>query len=168
LSTYNKCTPSAITHELNVSGHMLIWTSFPVLIHGTRAQSLTGHFSVRMYDYQFPTVSVRRVMLAEAVLLRTLFSGDARFQSRPSLPTALTEIFLFSLHFPLGKCHDIISNLSRPHSIIFCAIHYSLSSSHLTLYNQLPTVSLNKIHIHGKSESQYSPVDIATGYGMQG
>jgi hypothetical protein len=28
LSTYYKCTLSALIHKLNVSGHMLIWTFF--------------------------------------------------------------------------------------------------------------------------------------------
>jgi hypothetical protein len=32
LSTYYKCTLSAITHKLNVSGHILIWTFFVVLV----------------------------------------------------------------------------------------------------------------------------------------
>jgi hypothetical protein len=39
LSTYCKCTLSAITHKLNVSGYMFIWTFFLVLVCGTRAQS---------------------------------------------------------------------------------------------------------------------------------
>jgi hypothetical protein len=49
LSTYYKCTLSAITHELNVSGHMLIWTFFLVLVCGIRAQSLSAPFSYTAY-----------------------------------------------------------------------------------------------------------------------
>jgi hypothetical protein len=46
LSTYYKCTLPTITHRLNVSGHMLIWTFFFLfLVRGTRAQSLSLHFS---------------------------------------------------------------------------------------------------------------------------
>jgi hypothetical protein len=45
LRTYYKCTLSAITHKLNVSGHMLIWTFFLVLVCGTRAQNLSASFS---------------------------------------------------------------------------------------------------------------------------
>jgi hypothetical protein len=33
LSTYYNCTLSAITHKLNVSGHMLIWTFFSLFLH---------------------------------------------------------------------------------------------------------------------------------------
>jgi hypothetical protein len=45
LSTYNKRTLSAITHELNVSGHMLIWIFFLVLVNGPRAQGVSAPFS---------------------------------------------------------------------------------------------------------------------------
>jgi hypothetical protein len=38
LSTYYKFTLSAISDKLNVSGHMLIWVFFLVLVCGTRAQ----------------------------------------------------------------------------------------------------------------------------------
>jgi hypothetical protein len=41
LSTDYKCTLSAITNKLNVSGHMLIWIFFLILVWGTRAQSLS-------------------------------------------------------------------------------------------------------------------------------
>jgi hypothetical protein len=40
---------SAITHKLNVSGHMLIWTFFLVLVCGTRAQNLSAPFSYTIY-----------------------------------------------------------------------------------------------------------------------
>lgn len=42
LSTYYKCTPSAITQKLNVSGHMSICIFFLVLVCGTHAQSLSA------------------------------------------------------------------------------------------------------------------------------
>jgi hypothetical protein len=47
LSTYyvNKCTLLAITHTLNVSGHMVKWTYFLVLVCGTRVQNLFVSFS---------------------------------------------------------------------------------------------------------------------------
>jgi hypothetical protein len=38
-------TLSAVTHKLNVSGRILIWTCFLVLVFGTRAQSLFATFS---------------------------------------------------------------------------------------------------------------------------
>jgi hypothetical protein len=37
--------PSCITHRLNVSGHMLVWTFLLVLICGTLAQNLSTHFN---------------------------------------------------------------------------------------------------------------------------
>jgi hypothetical protein len=40
LGTYYKCTVSAITQKLNVSGHMLIWEFFLFLLYGARAQNL--------------------------------------------------------------------------------------------------------------------------------
>jgi hypothetical protein len=49
LDTYYKCTFSAITHKLNVSGHMLMWTFFLVLVCGTRAQSLSTPFIYTLY-----------------------------------------------------------------------------------------------------------------------
>jgi hypothetical protein len=49
LITYYKCTLSAITHKLNVSGHMLIWTFVLVLVCGTRAQSLSAPFCRTLY-----------------------------------------------------------------------------------------------------------------------
>jgi hypothetical protein len=45
LSTYYKCTLSAITHELNVSRYMLIWTLFLVLLCETCTQSLSAPLS---------------------------------------------------------------------------------------------------------------------------
>jgi hypothetical protein len=38
LSTYFKCTLSAITHRWSVSRHKLIWTFFLILVCGTQAQ----------------------------------------------------------------------------------------------------------------------------------
>jgi hypothetical protein len=49
LNTYYKCTLSAIFHKLNTSGHMLIWTVFPVLVCGTRAQSLSALLRYTLY-----------------------------------------------------------------------------------------------------------------------
>jgi hypothetical protein len=49
LSTYYNRTLSAIAHKLNASGHMLIWTHFPVLVSGTRAQYLSSPFSYISY-----------------------------------------------------------------------------------------------------------------------
>jgi hypothetical protein len=40
---------SVITHKLNVTGHMLIWTSFLVLVFGTRGQSLSASFNYTLY-----------------------------------------------------------------------------------------------------------------------
>jgi hypothetical protein len=51
LSTYYKCPLSAITHKLNVSGHMSIWTVFLILLCGTRARSLSAPFSYTLYVY---------------------------------------------------------------------------------------------------------------------
>jgi hypothetical protein len=50
LSPYCNCTVSAITHKLNVSGHVLIWTFFPVMVCGTRAQSLSPPSSYERGD----------------------------------------------------------------------------------------------------------------------
>jgi hypothetical protein len=41
LSTYYKSTISVTTHKLNVSGNMLIWTFFLVMVYETHAQSLS-------------------------------------------------------------------------------------------------------------------------------
>jgi hypothetical protein len=49
MSTYRKCTLSAITHRLNVPGHMLIWIYFHVLVCGTRAQNFPAPFSYTLY-----------------------------------------------------------------------------------------------------------------------
>jgi hypothetical protein len=49
LSTYYKCTLSAITHKLNVSGLMLIWTFFLRLVCGIGAQNLSAPFSYNLY-----------------------------------------------------------------------------------------------------------------------
>jgi hypothetical protein len=50
LSAYYKRTLSGTTHKSNVSGHMSMWTSFLVLVCGTRAQSLSAHFSYTLYS----------------------------------------------------------------------------------------------------------------------
>jgi hypothetical protein len=55
LSPYFKCTFSAITHKLNVSGHMLILTFVLVLVYGTRAQRLSVPFSYTLYVYNVGT-----------------------------------------------------------------------------------------------------------------
>jgi hypothetical protein len=41
---------SAITHKLNVSGHMLIWTFSLVLVSGTYAQNLSTPFSYTLHS----------------------------------------------------------------------------------------------------------------------
>jgi hypothetical protein len=50
LSTYCEYILSAITHKLNVSRHMLIWSFFPVLVRGTHAQILSAPFSYILYE----------------------------------------------------------------------------------------------------------------------
>jgi hypothetical protein len=45
LSPYINCILSAVTHKLNVFGHMLTRTFSPVLVRGSRAQSLSEPFS---------------------------------------------------------------------------------------------------------------------------
>jgi hypothetical protein len=49
LNTYYKCNLSAITHKRNISGHVLIWTFFLVLVCGTCAQSLFTTNSSTLY-----------------------------------------------------------------------------------------------------------------------
>jgi hypothetical protein len=44
LSTNYKCTLSDISHKLDVSGHMLLWTFFLVLVRGTRAENVFPFF----------------------------------------------------------------------------------------------------------------------------
>jgi hypothetical protein len=51
LSIRNKCSLSAITHKLNVCGHMLIWTFYLVLARGTWAQSLSEDVTYTRYIY---------------------------------------------------------------------------------------------------------------------
>jgi hypothetical protein len=46
---FYKCTLSAVTHKLNVFGHMLIQTFFLVLLCETHAQSLSAPFSHILY-----------------------------------------------------------------------------------------------------------------------
>jgi hypothetical protein len=53
LSVYYKGTLSAVTHKLNVSGHMLIWTVFLVLISVTRAKILSALFRYTLYGTMF-------------------------------------------------------------------------------------------------------------------
>jgi hypothetical protein len=49
LSTYYKCTLPVITHKLYVSGHVLIWICFLVLVWGTSAQSALALFRYTLY-----------------------------------------------------------------------------------------------------------------------
>jgi hypothetical protein len=49
LSSYFKCILSAITHKLNVSGHVLIWTLFPILVCGSATQSVSAPFIYTLY-----------------------------------------------------------------------------------------------------------------------
>jgi hypothetical protein len=51
LSTYYKRILSAVNHKLNVSGHLLTWSYFLVLICGTRAQNLSGPVSYNLYNF---------------------------------------------------------------------------------------------------------------------
>jgi hypothetical protein len=48
--TYHKYAPPAVSHELNVPGHMLIWTLRLVLACGTRAQNLSTLSSYTLYS----------------------------------------------------------------------------------------------------------------------
>jgi hypothetical protein len=50
LSNYYKCILSAITHKLNVSRRMMIWTCFFVLVCRTRTQILSAPFSYTLYN----------------------------------------------------------------------------------------------------------------------
>jgi hypothetical protein len=43
--TYYKCTLWAVTHKLNASGYMLVWTFCLILVCGTHAQSLSASFT---------------------------------------------------------------------------------------------------------------------------
>jgi hypothetical protein len=43
--TYYKSTLSAVTHKLNASGNILVWTVCLILVCGTRAQSSSAPFS---------------------------------------------------------------------------------------------------------------------------
>jgi hypothetical protein len=64
LSTSHKYAPPAVSHELNVPGHMLIWTLRLVSACGTRAQNLSAHFSYFLYiiDESF---EVRQVLITQ-------------------------------------------------------------------------------------------------------
>jgi hypothetical protein len=48
-STYDKCTLSAITQKLNVSGHTLIWLLFLALVCENLAQNLSASFKYILY-----------------------------------------------------------------------------------------------------------------------
>jgi hypothetical protein len=54
LSMYYKCTLWAITHKLNISRHMLIWTCFFSLGCRNRAQNLFVHFSYTCRENMWP------------------------------------------------------------------------------------------------------------------
>jgi hypothetical protein len=73
LSTYSKCTLSAVTHTLNVSGHMLITIFFLVLVCGTRAQSLYAIFSYTLYTELCNFVKRSRLSLPKVGLVLFYF-----------------------------------------------------------------------------------------------
>jgi hypothetical protein len=56
MSTHYKCTFSAITHKLNVFGHMLTWIGFHLLACGTRAQNSSAPFSYTLYNQGYQQV----------------------------------------------------------------------------------------------------------------
>jgi hypothetical protein len=47
---------SAVTHKLNISGQMVIWPIFLVLMCGTSAQSLSAPFSYILYTWLMQNV----------------------------------------------------------------------------------------------------------------
>jgi hypothetical protein len=54
LSTYYKCTLKAITHKLNVSGHICWYGNFfLVLACAIHAQSFPAHFTYTLYNREF-------------------------------------------------------------------------------------------------------------------
>jgi hypothetical protein len=63
---------SAVTHKLNVNGHMFIWTLFLFLVFGTLAQSLSVPLSCILYSVRdevcFQKVSI---LLATLVIVAT-------------------------------------------------------------------------------------------------
>jgi hypothetical protein len=60
---------SAITHKLNVSGYMFIWTFFLVLVCGTRAKGLSSPFSYTLHN----------VIQTLDKVQRTISHNDSRF-----------------------------------------------------------------------------------------
>jgi hypothetical protein len=83
LSTYYKCTISAITHKLNVSGHMLIWTFFSCFGAWNSCPNFVGTFQLHpvyirkyMRDQSLRSWLERRVRLSTACDSR-LCAADA-------------------------------------------------------------------------------------------
>jgi hypothetical protein len=60
LSTCCECILSAISHKVNVSGHMLMCTFFLVLVYGNRAQSLSAPFSYNENNDVFRSHSLQK------------------------------------------------------------------------------------------------------------
>jgi hypothetical protein len=70
MSIYYKCTLSSITHKLNASGQVSIWTYFLVLECGTRAQGLSVPFSYALYNAQGLVYELKQMRKEAAVLFR--------------------------------------------------------------------------------------------------
>jgi hypothetical protein len=73
LSTYYKCTLSAIIHKLKVPRHMLIWTFSLVLICGTRAQNLPAPFIYSLYILAIEEFSISNEHGTKAVVYHNGF-----------------------------------------------------------------------------------------------
>jgi hypothetical protein len=79
LSTYYECTLSIISRKLNVSGHMLIWTFFPVSVRGTRAENLSAPFSHILYNLQVFVGAHDHVSMCTQFKLRNLHRRVIQF-----------------------------------------------------------------------------------------
>jgi hypothetical protein len=71
---YYKCTLSAITHKLNVSVLMLIWTFFLFVVCGSRSQNLSAPFSYTRYKMLSWNAAHRLAPVKETQLFRKWLS----------------------------------------------------------------------------------------------
>jgi hypothetical protein len=100
---------SAITHKLNVSRHMLIWTFFIVLICGTHAQSMSSPFSYILYV----CIQLYNLKRLSPVPIDKLCVGAFGFNSEPvsyiDMQLATRRWFpQFTFGYTVGFCEYLV------------------------------------------------------------
>jgi hypothetical protein len=106
LNTYCKCTLSAITQKLNVSGHLLVWAFILWLVYGTRAQNLTAicRYILHVRFEVFAPVTMKNAIFWDVALCRSKCRFTQDLHSATSQKTAFFTLCMCCVLDKVSLC----------------------------------------------------------------